>query len=482
MVENRPTQNATPPDWNRPEFVKSGEARPDVDTDADMFADEIATGDSGDETAPQPAPQAAAAADDPIEAHATSQIEAAAIDPALPIIDLPASEYSDAEPLHSEPADTSEPPRPSAADEPPRASLASRTLLPALSGAVAAAIVVGAVWVAAAPNLTAPPAAPQADSRATDALAARLASLENRPPVGPATQPDPALATRLAALEQAVASLGSSGTTAPAAAAPDQAAAAADPALTERIGTLETSLASLRDDLAATKSQAEQLASSVATAKPAAAEPAAPQVSAADLAAITDRLSQVERAAKAPAPAAAVPASDVPLRRVLAATLLELAVRQSEPYSTALDTARGVAADPAALKPLEGFAVSGVPSNAALGRELIALLPKLAASQQTSGTAAGLLDRLQAGADRLVRVQRTDAVPGIDRAAIVSRAAAAAQRNDIAEAKRELSALPPADRAPVQAWIETSDARDAALAASRQFATAALAALPKTSQ
>ena len=94
-------------------------------------------------------------------------------------------------------------------------------------------------------------------------------------------------------------------------------------------------------------------------------------------------------------------------------------------------------------------------------------------------TGAGIVDRLQAGAARLVRIQRTDAADNNDRTAVIVRAAAAAQRNDVAGARRELNALPGADRAAVQPGIDRLDARDAALAASRQFAADAMAALTK---
>ena len=56
---------------------------------------------------------------------------------------------------------------------------------------------------------------------------------------------------------------------------------------------------------------------------------------------------------------------------------------------------------------------------------------------------------------------------------------AAALRNDSTEARRELNTLPSADRAAAQSWIDKTDARDAALAASRQFAADAMTALAK---
>jgi hypothetical protein len=134
------------------------------------------------------------------------------------------------------------------------------------------------------------------------------------------------------------------------------------------------------------------------------------------------------------------------------------------------------------LKPLDSFAASGVPSAASLSRELLTLVPKLSPpAPENATTGSGIVDRLQAGAARLVRIQRTDAV-GNDRSAIVTRVTAAALRNDSNEARRELNTLAPADRAAAQAWLDKADARDAALAASRQFAADAMTALAKPRQ
>ena len=80
-----------------------------------------------------------------------------------------------------------------------------------------------------------------------------------------------------------------------------------------------------------------------------------------------------------------------------------------------------------------------------------------------------------------MRVQRADAV-GTDRGSIVARVTAAALRNDLNEARRELNTLAPADRAAAQEWLGKADARDAALAASRKFAGDAMAALAQASQ
>jgi hypothetical protein len=110
---------------------------------------------------------------------------------------------------------------------------------------------------------------------------------------------------------------------------------------------------------------------------------------------------------------------------------------------------------------------------------LLTLVPKLSpAVPETATTGAGIVDRLQAGAAKLVRIERTDAV-GNDRSAIIARVTAAALRNDSADARRELNTLAPADRAAAQPWLDKADQRDAALAASRQFAADAMAALAK---
>ena len=108
-------------------------------------------------------------------------------------------------------------------------------------------------------------------------------------------------------------------------------------------------------------------------------------------------------------------------------------------------------------------------------------MPKLSPAATTPGTGSGIIDRLQAGASNLVRIERSDAV-GNDRSAIVTRMTAAALRNDLPDARRELASLDAADRAPAQGWLDKVAARDAALAASRQFAEETMASLAKSAQ
>jgi hypothetical protein len=315
-----------------------------------------------------------------------------------------------------------------------------------MSGLVAAALVIAVAWMLGWPKVVAPSAAPKVDMSAIDALATRIASVESK-----ANTP------------------------------------ASDPAAAARIEALEKSLTSLRGELASARAQSEKLAAALNDAK--ATPDGALSV---DLTGINARIAQLESATRAQGAEIAQegankivdskPAEDLPLRRTVAATLLDVMVRNGEPYPAALAAAKSLSDNAAVLKPLETFATSGVPSAAALSRELLTLVPKLSPPQpETPTTGTGIVDRLQAGAAKLIRIERTDAV-GTDRGAIVARVTAAALRNDFNEARRELNTLAPADRAAAQAWLDKADTRDAALAASRQFATEAMAALAKPAQ
>lgn len=313
------------------------------------------------------------------------------------------------------------------------------------SGAVAAAVVIAVGWVLGWPAVQAPPAAPQVTSATVDALSGRVATVEAK-----AGKP------------------------------------AADPAIVARLDALEKSVGTLRGDIAGLRAQSDKTASALNDAKSAPRDAAASS----GLAALDDRISQLERASTTARAelaqqgekiADAKVMDDRPLRYVVAATLLDVAVRHNDPFEAQLTAARSLAAKPEVLKPLDTFAASGIPTPVALSRELLNIVPKLSPPPEAPSSGAGIVERLQAGASKLVRIERTDGV-GNDRGAIVTRVTAAALRNDFVEARRELKTLPEADRAPAQAWLDKADARDAALAASRKFADDALAGLTKPVQ
>ena len=330
---------------------------------------------------------------------------------------------------------------------PPRssASVIPAGIIGALSGASTAALVLALAWWLGWPGQPEPPAAPPANSAAVEDLAARVAGLETK-----TSKPT---------------------------------AAVADPAPSGRVDALEKSLTALRGEVANSRGQSDKLAAAINEVKAAPRETAAGAAAAPDLGPINDRIAAIESAVRAQKSAIAQdnakPADDVPLRRIVAAALLDIQVRVGEPYPAELAAAKSLAPHPEALKPLEGFAESGVPRPAVLSRELLTLVAKLSpAVEAVSTTGSGLVERLKDGASKLVRIERTD-TNGSDPGNIIARVTAAALRNDTNEARRELNTLPATDRAAAQGWLDKADARDAALAASRQFAREAMTALAK---
>ncbi|MBR1247562.1 hypothetical protein JQ609_11510 [Bradyrhizobium sp. AUGA SZCCT0169] len=419
MVDDRPENQGSPPESERPKREP-----PTIDLEATEVTSEPAkAGDttSADTAAPETAAPEAAAAD------TETATAAAAAEPAPQPVPAPAP--------------------------------VSPWIVAPVSGAVAAALVIGVGWMLGWPAVqpAAAPPAPQLNA-AIDGLSTRVAGLETK-------------------------------TSKPA-------APVADPASLARIDTLEKSLATLRGELATARTQNEKLASSVNEVKLAPRTDGTP-APAPDLSGINEQIAKIESSVRAQAaeiaqqgskiadlkPVETKPADDQPLRRVVAAALLDGLVRTGDPYPAALNTAKALAPNADALKPLEPFAATGVPNAGKLSGELLTLVPKLspAVPQDTATTGSGIVERLQAGAAKLVRIERTDTA-GNDRGAVVARATAAALRNDANEARRELKTLAPADRAPAQAWLDKADARDAALAASRQFAADAMAVLAKPAQ
>ncbi|MEH2559602.1 hypothetical protein V1286_007131 [Bradyrhizobium algeriense] len=381
-----------------------------------------------------------------------------------PTIDLEATEVSSETKSSGEapPEPAAEPtPKVAAAStaEPPVAEQPSRPVSPwivaPVSGAAAAALVIGVGWMLGWPAIqpASAPSAAQINTAAIDGLTTRIAGLESK-----AGKP------------------------------------VADPAAAARAEALEKTVAALRTELAATRAQGEKLASAINDVKSA---PRGDGTVSPDLSGIDQRIAKIESQMRtqgaeiaqqgsklADTKADAKPADDMPLRRLVSAALLDVLVRIGDPYPAALAATKALAPNPDALKPLDQFAEKGVPNAGRLSSELLTLVPKLLPAAQQSNattTGTGIVERLQAGAAKLVKIERTDTV-GNDRGAVVARITAAALRNDFNEARRELKTLEPADRAAAQSWIERADARDAALAASRQFATDAMAALAKPAQ
>jgi len=272
--------------------------------------------------------------------------------------------------------------------------------------------------------------------------------------------------------------------------------AAMDPAFANRLATLEGEVKAMAetvsiigrrgDDIAVTAREARQRADATAAALAELTQKVtrlgAPAVERRELDALVSRVDAIERGEKAVEAELArrsADGSDRPLRLAVVAATLKGAVERGDPFAAELTSAKSLAADPKVLAPLEPFAASGVPTAAALARELSALAPALYQAAGTPAREGGFLDRLQASAEKLVRIRPVEEIAGSDPAAIISRVEVRAAQADLAGALAELAALPAAARAPAEPWIKKAQARAAAVDASRRFAADALAALGK---
>ena len=329
-------------------------------------------------------------------------------------------------------------------------------------------------------------------------LAARLAFLESqlREIAG---KPQPAgldqraladLAARVGATEQAMGRV----TEFDARIARAEASAAApraaqiDQALTARVVALETAtrpLAELRQGVEAASAAARDARERADAAREAAqkvpAPPPAPQVAHSEIDALSARIAALEQSAKtideriARATAASAGA-DKPARLAFAAVALRAAVERGQPFVQELAAAKALAADAKALAPLEPFTTQGVPTAAALARELKDIAPSVQPVPQVARD-VGLVGRLQQNAERLVRVRPINETAGDEPSAVIARAEAKAAQGDIAGALAEVKLLPDPAGGSAAAWIGKAQLQIAALGAARQFTTAAVDAL-----
>jgi hypothetical protein len=354
--------------------------------------------------------------------------------------------------------------------------------------AAATLCVVLAFWLLAGPS--------SSDERA-DALAARMTVLEMKiaevakKPALEINAPG-ALTARLQKAEQAVDGLAaldsrvakieqSAGGTAALdariaklekAPPPQIAAAPTDQALTDRMVALE---AALRDAKGRADAAFEVAQKNVAPS-------AAVAIDQRDIDALTTRLAALEQATKGADDRIARAAStgaDKAGRLAFVALVLRTAVERGDPFTTELAAVKPLAADPAQLAALEPFAASGVPRGTALARELSQLAGPMLNAAGAPTRESGLFDRLQQGAEKLVRIRPINEAPGDDPATVISRAEVKAANGDLAGALADLSRLPDAVRAPAKDWMKKAEAQAAALTAARRLADTAAGGLAK---
>jgi hypothetical protein len=329
----------------------------------------------------------------------------------------------------------------------------------AVAGAIAAAVVVTGLWLTGLPppRQAAVPLAATALPSATEAeLSARLDKIEKTSPAPP---PDPALGSRLAAVEAATKALGDS------------------------LGAANRQL----DNNAKTAQNATQQAAAAAAAADAAKSAAQANAQRADtdrsdIEALATRIAAIEPAVKALSDVDARRASgadDNAARLAVAAIALRATAERGVSYQAELAAVQALGVDRAATAPLDVFAETGIPSSAVLAHELAALTPDLEQRSDAARGDASFFRRLQSNAEKLVRVTPVDAPPGNDPSSVMVRINVDAARGDIAASLADIGALPAPAQQLAAAWVKKAEAREAALAASQRVAAAALAALAK---
>jgi hypothetical protein len=372
-----------------------------------------------------------------------------------PTIDLTATEMPSPEaasPPQPDPPPSAQEPRADPAGIRPGGHIMA-TLVAGIVGAATVMLVLAALWLnglvpvryAASTNTGAHAVT---DTKAIDALTLRVSKIEGTISKLPAG--DAGVAERLAAADSAMKSLG-----------------IALSALNRR-----------SDDTAATASQARERADAAVKAVTdlrasvqEAAKNSSAGISPAELDALQKRMAALEQSAKAARDDIAKASSaDIAARLALSAAGLRDAVASSAPFAAELAQAKSLGTDDKTLAALVPFATAGVPTAPALAQELRALLPAMLKISGAQAPEGGFLERLQANAGKLVRVRPVDAPPGDDPSAVLARLEIDAAKADIAAALADLGKLADATRAPAQVWIAKAQARQAALAAARQYA------------
>ena len=288
------------------------------------------------------------------------------------------------------------------------------------------------------------------------ALEAQVSARTNTPQVEP--QAVAGLSQRLEKLEQAIAKLPN--------------VASADPALNQRLSGIENSMKSLGVALTALTKRTEDLAATSAAARDRA------DAAFKAVATVQSRVETLAQAAKATQDKVAENGgADASARRALAAFALREAVVSGVPYNAELATVKNIGLDGAKVSALEPFATAGIPTNAVLAREMSALLPLVQAAGAATPQNTGFMERLQANAGKLVRIHPVGAPDGDDAPAVLARIGAKAAGNDVSAIAAELTKLPPKLRELTDAWSKKLAARHGALAAARDLARDAVAAL-----
>ncbi|MGE0061180.1 MAG: mitofilin family membrane protein [Xanthobacteraceae bacterium] len=308
-----------------------------------------------------------------------------------------------------------------------------------------------------------------------DAIDRQVIGLASRPQVSASTGNDAAIAARLDKIEQALAKL-----------------PAAAPAGAEKLGAIDGNLKALGTAIAGINRRVDEIAANAVSAREESGATAkalndlrqtisnAPQPAGrADLDAIGKRLDAVEAVAKTATQSNAQASSaSAAVRLALAASALREAVNGGNAYTAELDAVKAAGGNSGAVAALAPFATKGLPSDAALAKDLLALVPAMSkASGVDKQASGGFLEKLQANAEKLVRVRPVDGPAGADAGAVIARIEAHAARNDVSAARAEVEQLPPAAKQAAAPWLKAVTARDAAREAVRRLASTSMRGL-----
>ena len=386
-----------------------------------------------------------------------------------PVINLEATEVqSAAEPRVEASAPPPEPPRDPPPDRRPFAwlpeELSSAHVSAGIAGATGALFLVLLLWLVGALS--------GGGNSSTD-LGPRLASIEKKlndlvkdfaaRPAPASVDPkaiDDALA-RLAKLESAQARLESGQARLESAQATPR-APVTDPVVLGRLSATENAVNSLADNVAAVSRRIEGIDGTLR-----------------DTSNRIDKLTASLAELQITARAAAI-GSDRAVRLAVAAAALRATVERGDSFSSELAIVKPLASNAGVLAPLEPFAATGLPSNAVLAQELTVIIQPMLRAAGAPARDGNFLDRLQANAEKIVRIRPVDDARGDDRSAILARIEQRAAQANIPGALAELAKLPPDARAAAQGWIAKAESRNSAIEVSRRFAADAMAALKTT--
>jgi hypothetical protein len=354
------------------------------------------------------------------------------------------------------------------------------------AGAVIAAAIIAVLWSAGIiPSRDS--AAPLQPVQATPDVSAQLNKIESalqaRPPA-----PDPALTSKLAALEAQTKTLSDSfaalnrrldDVAVAAKSAGERADAASAAAKTasehaDAAAAAAKSAGARADSASAAAKQTAQSAQSAQTTAQSA-------VQRSDLDALSNRIAALDQKITALGNATAqqpTSTDDRAARAALAAQALRAAIERGAPYQAELGAVKALGTPQTDIAPLEPFAASGIPSAADLGRQLAQLTPSLQHATSKPTGNASLLSRLEDNAKNLVHVTPVDVPPpGDDPASIITRLNIDAAHADMTAALADIARLPQPLQTQAAPWVQKAKARDAAIAAARHIAANAIAGL-----